>query len=120
MIPFPTERARRGLRRGGGHGGGGFGATRLDLIAATVLIILVATPCIWIGEAFSFGLILGFAATLLGGLVSIVALDLLSQRWRLVADIIILALVVGAWFVPELRAPALLLAIVAWIQRDLR
>lgn len=85
-----------------------------------MLATLVATPRLWIVDAFSFGLILGFAATLLGGLVYIVALDLLSQRRRLVAYITLIALVVGAWFFPELRAPALLLAIVAWVQRDLR
>lgn len=120
VIPFP--RAARRIRRTGGRNSAPRGkASRLDLIAATVLAALVAAPRIWISGAFEIGgLIAGVVATLVGGFVATVALDLLSPRWRLAAHAALLALTLGAWFVPDLRASALLLAVVAWLRWDLR
>ncbi|TPE47319.1 hypothetical protein [Amaricoccus solimangrovi] len=86
-----------------------------------MLATLVATPRLWIGGAFEVGgLIAGTVATLLGGFVALVALGLLSTRWRLAPHMALAALILGAWFVPEPRASALLFAVVAWIQWDLR
>lgn len=80
----------------------------------------MATPGTWVGETFHLGLAPGIAATLLGGFVALVALGLLSTRWRLAAHAALLALTLGALFLPELRASAAVFVVVAWLRWDLR
>lgn len=117
IIVFPGDRGVPKRPRGRdvlpGRGWG-----NLDLAAGLVLATLVLTPRLWVGGAFQVSLILGLIATLLGGLVSLCALNMLSGGMRRLAYVALAGLALGAWHWPMLIGSAIVLGAVASVRVD--